>query len=226
MLPLVLGGDHSPAVGSVTASAQHWQDLGLVWIDAHPDFNTPETSPSGNAHGMVLAALAGLVPTDFVIHSTGGSETGSDRPVISPERIVVLGIRSVDEGEQQLLQRSRLKVYPWRSIQRRGVADTLADALAYLRQRGVARVHMSVDLDVLDPGGWPGVSTPAPGGPDLKALTDFVGAVAGGIQVIAIDIVELNPERDQSGRTAEAAIQIAESALQGPSGGRGPGFLP
>jgi arginase len=206
MTPLVVGGDHSAAIGNIAASSQTVPGLGIVWIDAHPDFNTPETSSSGNIHGMVLAIAAGRGPAPLV-------RLLGFAPMVHPERIVVIGARSIDAGERNNLRAAGVRVYEAEHLERHGVRETIGDAVAYLTEHNVRAVHLSVDVDVLDPARWPGVSTPAPGGmsgDDLRHAVRLVGEMA---PIASVDIVELTPPEDVGGATVEVALSVAEAAL-------------
>ena len=206
MLPLLIGGDHSAAIGSIAASSQSVPGLGIVWLDAHPDFNTPDTTPSGNIHGMVLAIAAGRGPAPLV-------RLMGFAPMVHPERIVVIGARSIDAGEHNNLREAGVRVYEAEQVERLGVRETVAEAMAYLANNGVRAVHLSVDLDVLDPRLAPGVSTPVPGGFTVDQLCLAARTVGEMARVAAMDLVELTPAEDAAGATAEAAIRVAESAL-------------
>jgi arginase len=213
MVPLVVGGDHSAAVGSIAASSQSVPGLGIVWIDAHPDFNTPETSPTSNVHGMALAIAAGWGPAPLV-------RLLGYTPMVRPERIVVIGARSIDGGEMSNLRAAGVKLFDAEHIDRHGIRETVGEAMAYLAGNQVRAVHLSVDLDVLDPARWPGVSTPAPGGlsaADLALAGELVAEMA---PVAAMDLVELTPPEDVDDRTVEAGIQVAERALGGSGSSR------
>jgi arginase len=206
MLPLLIGGDHSAAIGSIAASSQSVPGLGIVWLDAHPDFNTPDTTPSGNIHGMVLAIAAGRGPAPLV-------RLMGFAPMMHPQRIVVIGARSIDAGERNNLREAGVQVYDAEFVERNGVRETVAAAMAYLERNDVRAVHLSVDLDVLDPTVAPGVSTPVPGGFTVDELCLAARSVADAGRVAALDLVELTPAEDVEGATAEAAIRVAENAL-------------
>lgn len=206
MTPVVIGGDHSVAIGNIAASAQSVPGLGLVWLDAHADFNTPETSPSGNIHGMVLAIAAGRGPAPLV-------RLLGFAPMIHTERIVVIGTRSIDAGERTALREAGVRVYESEYLERHSVRETIADAIDYLDKNQVRSVHLSVDLDVLDPARWPGVSTPVPGGMTADDLHEAVRTVAELAPVVSLDLVELTPPEDTGDATLEAAIGVAISAL-------------
>lgn len=213
MVPLVIGGDHSAAVGSIAASSQSVPGLGIVWIDAHPDFNTPETSPTSNVHGMALAIAAGWGPAPLV-------RLLGYTPMVHPERIVIIGARSIDGGEMSNLRAAGVRLFDAEHVERHGIWQTVGEAMAYLAARQVRAVHLSVDLDVLDPLRWPGVSTPAPGGmtaADLALAGELVAEMA---PIAAMDIVELTPPEDVDDHTLEAAIQVAQRTLGGPATAR------
>jgi arginase len=204
--PLILGGDHSAAIGSIAAAAQTVPGLGIVWIDAHPDFNTPATSPSGNIHGMVLAIAAGRGPTSLV-------RLAGFAPMVHPERIVVVGARSIDAGETNNLRDAGVRVYDGEHVERHGMQETVGEAMAYLAENQVRAVHLSIDLDVLDPERWPGVSTPVHGGLTAEELVDAARAVSEGVAISSMDLVELTPPEDRGNVTVEAAIAVCTSAL-------------
>jgi arginase len=206
MTPLIMGGDHSAAIGSIAASAQSVPGLGIVWVDAHPDFNTPATSPTGNIHGMVLAIAAGWGPAPLV-------RMAGFAPMVHPERIVIVGARSIDAGETNNLRDAGVQVYDGEYVERHGVRETVGEAMAYLARNQVRAVHLSVDLDVLDPERWPGVSTPVRGGLTAAELVTAARSIAEGVTVAAMDVVELTPPEDIGNETLEAAIAIATSAL-------------
>jgi arginase len=206
MVPLVMGGDHSLAIGSIAASAQSVFGLGVIWLDAHPDFNTPETSPTGNLHGMALAIAAGWGPAPLV-------RLNGTAPMVHPERIVIIGARSVDAGETSNLRRAGVRVYDSEYIERFGVQSTVEEAVAYLAKRNVRALHLSVDIDVLDPSNWPGVSTPAQGGMTAQDLRVAARTIAELAPIAAMDLVELTPGEDAAGATVTAALDVAESAL-------------
>jgi arginase len=206
MLPLLIGGDHSAAIGSIAASSQSVPGLGIVWLDAHPDFNTPDTTPSGKIHGMVLAIAAGRGPAQLV-------RLMGFAPMVHPERIVVIGARSIDAGEYNNLREAGVRVYDADYVERAGVRETVGEAMAYLAKNEVRAIHLSVDLDVLDPRIAPGVSTPVAGGLTMDELCLAARTAAGMARVAAMDLVELTPAEDVNGATVEAAIRVAESAL-------------
>jgi arginase len=208
-LPLVLGGDHSCAAGSVAAAAA-WsrradQPLGLLWIDAHGDMNTPTSSPSGNVHGMPLAALLGPEPRDL-------SQVGGFSPKVRPAQTVLLGVRNLDAREKVLVRESRVHVFTMKDIDRVGMATVAAEAIA-LASRGTAGMHVSFDLDVCDPAIAPGVGTPVKGGLNYREAHLLMELVADSGRLTSLDIVEVNPTLDVRNATAVLAAELALSAL-------------
>ncbi|ADR36819.1 arginase [Oceanithermus profundus] len=200
-LPVVLGGDHSISMGSVRGVQRG--RTGLIWIDAHADFNTPETSPSGNIHGMPLAALLGYGDERLV--RIGGGEP------LEPQDVVLVGVRSVDPGERELLQRAGVTVYTMKEIDRMGVPTVAANVVAQLER--VERVHVSFDADVLDPTVAPGVGTPVPGGLTYREAHLLMELLSDAGIVTSLDLVEVNPILDERNRTAEIVVELAASLL-------------
>ena len=208
-LPLVLGGDHSLAAGSVAASAA-WvrrtssRPLGLIWVDAHGDMNTPETTTSGNVHGMPLAALLGNEPAELA--EIGGS------PSARPQHTVLVGIRNLDEREKERIRESGVHVFTMKDIDRDGIAKVAERAIA-LAADGTGGIHVSFDMDVCDPSIAPGVGTPVKGGLDYREAHMVMELVADSRQLVALDLVEVNPTLDVRNATAEFATELALSAL-------------
>ena len=208
-LPLVLGGDHSLAAGSVAASA-HWvhrtqqRPLGLIWIDAHGDMNTPGTSTTGNVHGMPLAALLGQEPSELA--SIG------DTPSVSPQHTVLVGIRNIDEPEKAQIRAAGIHTFTMKDIDRSGIAVIAERALA-IASEGTGGIHVSFDLDVCDPAVAPGVGTPVKGGFDYREAHMIMELVADSQRLVALDLVEVNPTLDIRNTTAEFATELALSAL-------------
>jgi arginase len=208
-VPLVLGGDHSLAAGSVAASAD-WvrqtsaKPLGLIWVDAHGDMNTPETTTSGNVHGMPLAALLGQEPSELA--DIGG------RPSVRPEHTVLVGIRNLDEDEKDQIRQSGVHVFTMKDVDREGIAVIAERALA-LAANGTGGIHVSFDLDVCDPSVAPGVGTPVKGGFDYREAHMIMELVADSQRLVALDLVEVNPTLDIRNQTAEFATELALSAL-------------
>lgn len=206
LFPIVLGGEHCVAWGTIAGAAKIQPDLGVIWLDAHPDFNTLASSMTGNPHGMVLSTAAGLGP-EAAMKRLGRI------PLAPPNRIVVLGARSIDPPERDLLEEHGVRW--WTTEEVRGDPRAVAgEATDHLRREGVGGVHLSVDVDVLDALRWPGVSTPAGDGLLLDELLTVVQALIDGLDVLSLDVVELHPERDLDGRTTEAAVQVIETAAK------------
>jgi len=207
--PVVLGGDHSLAMGSAAGTAAHvgarGERIGLLWIDAHADLNTPETSPSGNVHGMPLAVLLGR--GDELLLGIGES-----RPIVDPAHTALLGIRDVDPGERERLRRLGVAVYSMKEIDERGASTCLREALARVTD-GTAGFHVSLDMDALDPEHAPGVGTPVPGGLTYREAHLACELVAESDGLLSLDVVEVNPILDERNRTAELAVQLVLSAL-------------
>jgi arginase len=208
-LPLVLGGDHSLAAGSVAASAD-WirrtssKPLGLIWVDAHGDMNTPSTTESGNVHGMPLAALLGQEPLDL-------ASIGS-MPSVLPQHTVLVGIRNLDRREKDQIRASGVHVFTMKDIDRDGIATVAERALA-LAARDTGGIHVSFDMDVCDPSIAPGVGTPVKGGFDYREAHLIMELVADSGQLVALDLVEVNPTLDIRNTTAEFGTELALSAL-------------
>jgi arginase len=208
-IPIVLGGDHSLAAGSVAATAdfvrRENKPLGLIWVDAHGDMNTPSTSISGNVHGMPLAALLGSEPAEL-------SRIGGFSPKVQPERTVLIGIRNLDDREKEIVRGSRVKVFTIKDVDRAGIAVVVEEALA-IAGRGTAGVHVSFDLDVCDPTIAPGVGTPVKGGLDYREAHLLMEMVADSGLLRALDLVEVNPILDDRNMTAVLGAELASSAL-------------
>ena len=208
-LPIVLGGDHSLGAGSVAATAA-WmatrqRPLGVIWVDAHADINSPATSPSGNVHGMPLAALLGGEPHEL-------SRIGGDQPSIRPEHTVLVGIRNLDDREKEIVKASGVHAFTMKDIDRLGIAEVMDRALAAASE-GTGGVHVSFDLDVCDPAIAPGVGTPVKGGLDYREAHFVMEAVAESGRLVALDLVEVNPALDLRNTTAELATELALSAF-------------
>ncbi len=208
-LPIVLGGDHSLGAGSVAATAS-WlkaqgHAVGLIWVDAHADINSPGTSPSGNVHGMPLAALLGREPVELGRLSGPG-------PAIRAEHTVLVGIRNLDEREKEIVRALGIHAFTMKDIDRLGIADVMDRALA-AASAGTGGVHVSFDLDVCDPTIAPGVGTPVKGGLDYREAHFVMEAVAESGRLVALDLVEVNPALDLRNATAELATDLAMSAL-------------
>jgi arginase len=200
---IFMGGDHSISIGSVTAVAQPGP-IGVIWVDAHGDFNTPETSPSGNIHGMPLATLIGRGAPEL----TGIGHEGSK---LHEVHIVQIGIRSLDQQERAELKRSGIHVYTMRHVDELGMATIARQALDRLRH--LPHIHVSLDMDSLDPDEAPGVGTPVPGGLSYREAHLLMEILSDSSRVRSLDIVEINPILDTMNRTAELAVGLASSLL-------------
>jgi len=203
--PLVLGGDHSLSVGSIRGAAK-LKKLGVIWLDAHGDFNTPETTPSGNIHGMPLAALCGLGDPRLT------SLWDETPPVIDPGRVAVIGARDLDPGEKTNLHAAGVMVQGMEQIDRGGIVTALEKAIAYV-SRDVDGIYLSFDLDALDPRFAPGVGTSVPGGLTYREAHLACEVVAETGKLIGMDVVEVNPILDDANQTAILAVDIVRSAL-------------
>jgi arginase len=203
-LPLVLGGDHSVALGSLVGMAKVRGAGGVVWVDAHGDLNTPATSPSGNVHGMVLAAALGLGGDAF-------SRDGWPLPAVEPGRVALVGVRSLDDGERVLLRQIDAKVFTMSEIDRIGVEPCMREAIAHAA--GGAFLHVSLDLDVVDPDYAPGVGTPVRGGLSYREAHLAMETVAESGLIDSMDVVEVNPVLDRENATGQLAVELVASAL-------------
>jgi arginase len=205
-LPILLGGDHCLAIGSITAVARHCREQGkhltVLWLDAHADFNTSAITPSGNIHGMPVACLCGFGPQEL----TG---LGGGAPALSPEQIRQIGIRSVDAGEKKLVRDVGLDIYDMRYIDEVGMKRVMEEALLNLGPRD--HLHVSFDVDFLDPGIAPGVGTTIPGGPNYREAQLCMEMIADSGRLGSLDIMELNPALDVRNQTAMLAVDLVES---------------
>ncbi len=205
-LPILLGGDHSLGIGSISAVARHCRTTGknlrVLWLDAHADFNTSELSPSGNLHGMPLACLCGFGPRELV-------ELGDAVPAISPQWIRQVGIRSVDAGEKRFVHEQGLEVFDMRYIDEMGVRHVMELALEDLDEH--THLHVSFDVDFLDPEIAPGVGTTVPGGPSYREAQLCMEMIADTGRLGSLDVVELNPALDVRNKTATLAVDLIES---------------
>jgi len=201
--PLFLGGDHSIAAGTI-GGVTHDAPCGVLWIDAHGDFNTPETSPSGNLHGMPLAALMGLGAPEMV-------NLGRPGPKLTAADVILIGIRDLDIEERRMLKNSGVGIYTMREIDERGIASVAKEALRQLRHH--RRLHVSLDMDSLDPREAPGVGTPVPGGLTYREAHLLMETIADTGKVSSIDVVEINPILDEHNRTAAIAVELMASLL-------------
>jgi arginase len=204
LLPLVLGGDHSIGMGSVGGLASVAGKGAAIWFDAHGDLNTPATTPSGNVHGMTLAAALGLANEEF-------ESDAWPLPALDPARTSLVGVRSLDAGERQVVRDLGLGVYTMTDVDRRGVEEVVRDALQ--RAEGAAFLHVSLDMDVIDPDVAPGVGTPVRGGLSYREAHLAMELVAESGRLDGLEIVEVNPILDRMNETADLAVELAASAL-------------
>ena len=202
-IPLFLGGDHSIAAGTV-AAASHQERTGLLWIDAHGDFNTPKTSPSGNIHGMPLAALSGRGVPELV-------DLGHPGPKVRAQDVALVGIRDLDSEEKELLRDSGVGVFTMRDVDDNGISAVAQQAIK--RVAHLPRVHVSLDMDSVDPREAPGVGTPVPGGLRYREAHLLMEMIAESVNVGSVDVVEVNPILDERNRTAELAVELVLSLL-------------
>ncbi len=202
--PIFLGGDHSISIGTVSGIARSSGRTGVIWLDAHADFNTPETSPSGNIHGMPLSALTGRGHPDLVA-------IGGEGASVRTEDVVVLGLRSVDEKERGLLLETGIRVYTMKEIDAYGIARIVRRALGDLSH--LERIHLSFDLDVVDPDVAPGVGTPVRGGLTYREAHLVMELINEAGIVTSLDVVEVNPILDYSNGTAELAVELVASLM-------------
>jgi arginase len=205
-LPIMLGGDHCLGIGSITAVARHCRDTGkqlrVLWLDAHADFNTHEVTPSGNIHGMPVACLCGIGPEAL-------TRLGGSAPALRPAEVRQVGIRSVDEGEKRLVKQHGLDVYDMRYIDEVGMKRTMEEALAGVDAN--THLHVSFDVDFLDPSIAPGVGTTVPGGPNYREAQLVMEMIADSGRMGSLDIVELNPLLDNRNETARVSVELVES---------------
>ena len=205
-LPVLMGGDHCLGLGSITAVARWCRRVGkklrVIWLDAHADFNTSDVTPSGNIHGMPVACLCGLGPKEL-------THLGGSAPAITPDVVRQIGIRSVDAGEKKLVKEYGLDIYDMRYIDEVGMKRAMDEALAGIDAE--THVHVSFDVDFLDPGIAPGVGTTVPGGPNYREAQLVMEMIADTGRMGSLDIVELNPAFDDHNKTALLAVDLVES---------------
>jgi arginase len=202
--PVVLGGDHSVALGTLAGLREVSGPGGAIWIDAHGDLNSPETSPSGNVHGMVLAAALGLAGDLF-------REDGWGLPALAPGRVALVGVRALDDGERALLKDLDARVFTMSDVDRLGVERTVREALTHVA--GAGFVHVSLDMDALDPDVAPGVGTPVRGGLSYREAHLALELVAESGLATSLDVVEVNPILDRENETGKLAVELIASAL-------------
>ncbi len=207
--PLILGGDHSIAIGTISGIAAHCKGkrkkLGVLWIDAHGDINTPSTSPSGNIHGMPLAAVLGLGPRDL-------AHVGGSRRKVDPANVALVGIRSLDDGERKHLKQTGVHVFTMSDIDKQGIHRIMKKALARITD-GTDFVHVSLDLDAVDPTIAPGVGTPVKGGLNYREAHLIMEFLSDSNAMTSLEIVEVNPILDENNRSAEFAVELVQSAF-------------
>ncbi|MBU9710421.1 arginase [Evansella tamaricis] len=201
--PLVLGGDHSIAIGSLAGVANKYENLGVIWYDAHGDLNTGDTSPSGNIHGMPLAVCLGIGDSSL-------TQIGGYAPKIKSENIVIVGARSLDEGEKELIREKGIKVFTMHEIDRLGMTNVMEEAIAHVTKK-TDGVHLSLDLDALDPHDAPGVGTPVIGGTTYREAHLAMEMLAERDIITSTEFVEVNPILDNKNQTAEAAVGLIGS---------------
>lgn len=208
-LPLVLGGDHSIAAGTVAGVSSYYRrknkSIGLIWVDAHADMNTPETSPSGNIHGMPLACCLGYGPKELT-HLAGYA------PSVPPRNAVLVGVRDVDAREKGIVKQSGLTVYTMRDIDERGLRTVMEEAIA-IADRDTAGFAVTLDMDFVDPAEAPGVGTPVRGGATYREAHLVMEMVADSKRMLSLEIVEVNPVIDVANKTAALAVELTLSAL-------------
>ncbi|MGF2614191.1 arginase [Rossellomorea vietnamensis] len=201
--PLVFGGDHSIAIGTLAGVSKHYENLGVIWYDAHGDLNTSDTSPSGNIHGMPLAVSLGI--GDESLTGIGGYT-----PKVKPENIVIIGARSLDEGERELINERGIKVFTMHEVDRMGMTKVMEEAINYLKDK-TDGVHLSLDLDGLDPSDAPGVGTPVMGGISYRESHLAMEMLAESNLITSAEFVEVNPILDDKNRTASVAVALMGS---------------
>jgi arginase len=208
-MPLVLGGDHSIGIGTVAGVSQHYRrkgkKIGLIWVDAHSDMNTPETSPSGNIHGMPLAVCLGYGPRKL-------TQLAGYSPFLSPANTVLVGVRDVDLTERPAVKQSGLTVYTMRQIDERGLRAVMQEAIA-IADRDTAGFGVSFDMDFVDPSEAPGVGTPVKGGATYREAHLVMEMIADARRMLSLEIVEINPVIDVANKTANLGVELILSAL-------------
>ncbi len=209
LLPLVLGGDHSIAVGTAGGAAAHnhkqSKRIGLIWLDAHGDMNTPESSPSGNVHGMPLASIMGYGPPEL-------TDLGGIKPMVEPRNIVLVGIRDLDAKERRLVKESGVHIFTMRDIDERGMREVMAEALRFAGD-DTAGIAVSLDMDFVDPSDAPGVGTPVRGGVTYREAHLALEMIADSRAMVSFELVEINPVIDLHNTTATLGVELVLSGL-------------
>lgn len=203
--PLILGGDHSIAIGTLAGLHRHYENLGVIWFDAHGDVNTAETSPSGNIHGMPLAVSLGNGHPNL-------TEIMSKDAKVKPENVVLIGARDLDDGEKDLLKRLNIKVYTMNEVNRYGMAQVIEETINYLKER-TDGVHLSFDLDALNPQEAPGVGTPVEGGVTFRESNLALQMLFEANLITSAEFVEVNPLLDQQNQTGKTAVALIGALL-------------
>ncbi|MDO5301132.1 MAG: arginase [Tissierellia bacterium] len=203
--PLILGGDHSIAMGSIKAILNHYDDLGVLWFDAHGDINTPDTSPTGNIHGMPVATLLGLGPEELL-------SIGAPGVHLKRENIVYIGSRDLDPGERKRMKELKIKTFTMHEVDSFGIKKVMEEALEYLLAR-TSHIHLSFDMDVLDPSIAPGTGTKVPGGMNYREGHLALEMLAQTGKLVSAEFVEVNPALDVENKTAQAAAALSGSLL-------------
>lgn len=208
-MPVILGGDHSVGLGSIAGVAAAFGNdrVGVIWVDTHGDFNVPETTPSGNIHGMPLAALCGYGNDRLASLDVEGI-----RGFVDPVNVVVVGARELDEGEKHLMKEAGISVFSMAAVDRLGIHEVMREAIR-VASDGTRGIHLSFDLDVIDPQFAPGVGTPAPGGLTIREAHVVMELVSATGRLVGLDVVEVNPILDVMNRTGELAVDLILSAL-------------
>lgn len=208
-MPMILGGDHSIAVGTIAGVARHYakqqHKIGVIWVDAHADMNTPESSPSGNVHGMPLACCIGRGPRELV-------ELSGATPMVSPENVAIVGLRSVDRLERLNVRATGVHAFTMRDIDERGMSAVMEEAIQAVSANTIG-FHVSYDMDSVDPSEAPGVGTPVPGGLTYREAHLAMELVCDAGRMISMEVVEVNPVMDVANRTALLGVELVLSAL-------------
>jgi len=209
MLPLVLGGDHSIAVGTVAGASSHFQKsgkrVGVIWLDAHGDMNTPESSPSGNVHGMPLASIMGFGPPELV-------DLAGVKPMVEPRNVALVGIRDLDSKERRFAKESGVHVFTMRDIDERGMREVMAEAIRFATD-DTAGICVSLDMDFVDPSDAPGVGTPVRGGVTYREAHLALEMIADSRAMVSFELVEINPVIDLHNTTALLGVELVLSGL-------------